>query len=418
MQGYEIALPALNPMFPPLATENRPLLYDRLIAAFGRDYVDHYLRNEGRSLSDGMTVYYLRRELQAFLDVWRATGYDPYLDEAASLVLQAVDEARINRRTLLWHDEPRGDWPCFYLDTVQAETGGHNQLCDFQGSAGFLMVARALHQLDRPAWIEIADFVERDIVEKWLYYKPSITKQHLTGPKSSEYLLAVLNSGRDVREQFACICLDLHRLGYKSYPYWDWAKLLVDLYLTPRYDIHQRAPYQDELANRIPADWGLFVHIEPDSYVWYAIPNYDPNSLSTSMDTSHANRTAWLAAKACCEGLIPKSTVLSLANTLRYRIWAPEKGPFYFNNYVDGSDGVINGLTGGRAGNIWFGWHRLAAFDKDLERLLVSIAYDLTNGGLSLPDGAQNKAMQDAPLCLEAWAARLLSAQGQPFFFP
>jgi len=54
----------------------------------------------------------------------------------------------------------------------------------------------------------------------------------------------------------------------------------------------------------------------------------------------------------------------------------------------------------------------------DLEDLFLSIAYDLTDGGPNLPRGAQNKTMQDAPLCLEAWAARLLSAQGQPFRFP
>lgn len=418
LQGYEIAVPTLDPSFSPLAVENRPLLYDRLIADFTIDSIDHRTRSQDRKLSDGMTIYYVQRELQAFIDLWRATGYDAYLDQATSLALQAINEATANPRPLIWHEQWRGDWPCFYLDTVEAETGGHNQLCDFQGSAGFLSVARVLHQINRPEWSTIADFVERDIVEKWLYYKPSVTEAHLTGPRTNEYLLAILNSGRDAREHFACICLDLHRLGYSSYPYWDWANLLVDLYLTPRYDVNDPAPHQTELPGRIPADWGLFVHTERDGSVWYSVPNYDPNSTSDVMDTSHANRTIWLGTRACCEGMIPKSTVLSLANTLLYRIWAPEKGPFYFTNYVDGSDGELGGLTGGRAGNLWFGWHRLAAFDESLEDLFVSMAYDLTNGGPNLPSGAQNKTMPEAPLCLKAWAARLLSTKGQPFRFP
>lgn len=417
-QSYEITLPVLNPNYSPLAVENRPLLYNRLIMAFARDHIAHELRSQGRTLNDGMAVYYLQRELQALIDMWQATGYSSYLDQASGLAQQAIKEAGASPRMLIWHDEPRGEWPCFYLESVLAKTGGHNQLCDFQGSAGFLMVARALQQVNRPEWQPIADFVEHDVVEKWLYYKPSITEEQIKGPESDKYLLVILNSGRDVREHFACICLDLYTLGYRSYPYRDWAGLLIDLYLTPRYEPNQPAPYQDKMPDRIPSDWGLFANTDEQGYVWMSIPSYDPNSSTDALDTSHANRTAWLAAKACTEGLVSKSVVLGLANTFRFRIWAPEKGPFYFNNYVDGTDADLGGLTGGRGGNIWFGWHRLAVFDPELQDLFLSIAYDLSNGGPNLPDGAQNKTMQDAPLCLEAWGVRLLSTKSQPFRFP
>jgi hypothetical protein len=193
--------------------------------------------------------------------------------------------------------------------------------------------------------------------------------------------------------------------------------MLIDLYLTPRYDANEPAPHQAELSERVPRDWGLFDRVA-GSYVWLSVPSYDPNSPTDSMDTSHANRTAWLASRACAEALISKSTIQNLANTFRYQIWAPAKGPFYFNNYVDGYDGDLDGLEAGRGGNVWFGWHRLAAFDEGLKSLFLSIAYDLTNGGPNLPAGAQNKAMQEAPLCLEAWAARLLSDHGQPYHFP
>jgi hypothetical protein len=416
-QAYQVVLPALNPAFSPVAPENQPLLLNRLIMAFTRDYAAYSLRNQDRPLNDGMTVYYLQRELQALTDMWWATGSRSYLDQATSRTLRAIKEAVVNPRLLVWHGEPRGEWPCFYLETVLAETGGHNQLCDFQGSVGFLMVARVLQQLGRPEWKDIADFVERDVVEKWLYYHPSITPEQLKGRRSNKYLLTVLNSGRDVREHFACICLDLQALGYRTYPYADWANMLIDLYLTPRYDADEPAPHREELAERVPGDWGLFDRTV-DGYVWLSVPSYDPNSPTDSMDTSHANRTAWLASRACSEALISKSTILNLANTFRFQIWAPDKGPFYFNNYVDGYDGDLHGLAAGRGGNVWFGWHRLAAFDADLRNLFLSLAYDLTNGGPNLPAGAQNKTMQEAPLCLEAWAARLLSAEGQPYRFP
>jgi hypothetical protein len=416
-QAHPVVLPALNPAFSPVAAENQPLLFNRLIMAFARDYAAYSMRNQDKALNDGMTVYYLQRELQALVDMWWATGSRSYLDQATNRTLRALKEAVVNPRPLIWHGESRGEWPCFYLETVLAETGGHSQLCDFQGSVGFLMVARALQQLGRPEWQDIADFVERDIVEKWLYYHSSMTAEQLRGRKANMYLITALNSGRDVREHFACICLDLQALGYRTYPYADWAKMLIDLYLTPRYDADEPAPHQAELAQRVPGDWGLLDRMA-DGYVWLSVPSYDPNGPTDSMDTSHANRTAWLASRACSEALTNKSTILDLTNTFRFQIWAPDKGPFYFNNYVDGYDGDLNGLTAGRGGNVWFGWHRLAAFDDGLRILFLSLAYDLTNGGPNLPAGAQNKTMQEAPLCLEAWAARLLSPQGQPYRFP
>ena len=228
------------------------------------------------------------------------------------------------------------------------------------------------------------------------------------GPDSARYLLTVLNTARDVREHFACICLDLHRLGRRDYPYDAWADLLIELYLTPRYDPNQPAPYQDKIADRIPANWGLFVRSAPDGQRWLAVPNYDPARWDEPADTSHANRVAWLAAKAYAEGLIGPDVIDGLVNTLRYQIWTPEKGPFYFTNYADGSDGEMNGLSSGRGGNIWFGWHRLASYDDGLKTLFLDMAYDLTTGGRNLPTGAQNKSMLNAKTCLEAWAARLI----------
>lgn len=416
---YETALPSLIPDLPASAAENLPLLYQRLLPAFAGDYGTYLMNHQHRDLSDGMTVYYLRQELQALTDMWRATGNEAYLEAAADLTLRAIQAATDQRRPLIWREEHRGDWPCFFLESVQDQTGGHSQLCDFQGCAGFLNVACILQQLQRPEWEPITNFVEHQVVEKWLYCNPGITARDMAaGPDSARYLLTVLNTARDVREHFACICLDLHRLGRRDYPYDAWADLLIELYLTPRYDPNQPAPYQDKIADRIPANWGLFVRSAPDGQRWLAIPNYDPARWDEPADTSHANRVAWLAAKAYAEGLIGPDVIDGLVNTLRYQIWTPEKGPFYFTNYADGSDGEMNGLSSGRGGNIWFGWHRLASYDDGLKTLFLDMAYDLTTGGRNLPTGAQNKSMLHAQTCLEAWAARLLAEEGSPSIFP
>ncbi|UCD52827.1 MAG: hypothetical protein JSW27_09345 [Phycisphaerales bacterium] len=389
-----------------------------LVAAFGQDYVVHAANSEGRNLADGMTVYYLRRELQALVDMWRATGNLSYLDCATDLTLEAIDAATANSRPLIWHEEVRGQWPCFYLSTVESETGGHNQLCDFQGAVGFMLVARALRQVNDPTARDIAAFVHSDIIEKWLYYKPSMTPWHMQNDNSFDNVLAALNTGRDVREHFACLCLDLNRLGFRKYAYRTWAKRLLDLYLTVRYDPNEPAPDSEGIEDLIPDDWGLFAQQADEGYTWLLIPDYAGDGSTAGIDTSHGNRTAWLAARAYSEGLLDADVLYGLINTLEFRIWAPEKGLFYFNNFTDGSDGEFDGLASGRGGNVWFGWHRLATYNEKLEALFIALAVDLAAGGPNLPDNAQNKTMANAPLCLEAWGARLLSAEGRPHVFP
>ncbi len=418
IKKYEGKLPPINLNFSEVAPENHAVLYERLITGFGRDYLLSMGTHDRRKLSDAMTVYHLRRELQSLVDMWRGTGNPAYLDFAKTLVLQAIAEATENSRPLIWHEEDRGNWPCFYLETVAVQTGGHSQLCDFQGSVGFMLVARALCEMGDPDWRSIADFVERSVVEKWLYYKPSTTWQLLAGPDSFETVLLLLNKARDVREHFAGLCLDLDELGYQTYTYRMWAERLIELYLTPRYDVNDPAPNSEGIENVIPDDWGLFVRVADEGYVWLLIPNYGASTADVAIDTSHANRTAWLASRAYSEGLIDETVVSGLANTLKHRIWAPEKGPFYFNNYSDGADGMLDDLQPGRGGNVWFGWHRLAVYDSDLQSLFLSLAYDLTNGGPNLPDGAQNKTMQNAPLCLQAWGTRLLGTRGEFYRFP
>jgi hypothetical protein len=418
VEKHEGDLPALAAGLPVTSVGNRPLLYERLIAAYGQDYLVRMAANHGRKLNDGMTVYYLQRELQSLVDMWRGTGNPAYLDFAKSLTFQAIHEATDNPMPLLRRGQMRGDWPCFYLDKVAAETGGHNQLCDFQGSTGFLLVARALHELNDPLWSQIADFVEQSVVEKWLYYNPAVTPTLLTEPDAFRTVLTTLNSGRDVREHLAGICLDLDGLGYDSYAYRSWGERLVELYLTPRYDSDEPAPNSEGFEDVVPSDWGLFVQVAEEGHVWFVIPDYGANTPDMPLDTSHANRTAWLACRAYAEGLIDEMVLGGLINTLKLRIWAPGKGPLYFNNYCDGSDGMLGPLASGRGGNVWFGWHRLAAYDQDLEDLFLALAYDLTNGGPNLPDGAQNKMMQNAPLCLEAWGTRLLGSKGELHRFP
>jgi hypothetical protein len=359
--------------------------------------------------------------------MWRATGNLSYLDKAKELTLKAIADANSNQRILLWYGQSRGEWPCFYLASVLLETGGHNQLTDYQGAHGFMMVAHVLKDENISGWQEISDFVEKKIIEKWLYYNPARTLADYTGNQSvyRHYLLANLNRGRDNREQFAGICLDLSELGYQKYPYRNWAQFLFDIYLTEKTSLDElwpdpcfRSTYPEHPDDsKVPLDWGLY-HQEDGTLIWSwglsDLENYG------TLDTSHANRTIWAACQALEKGLLSKKTTLNnLIVSFKKNIWVAQKGPFYFNNYINGQDGEVQGGgAGGLRGNIWFGWHRLAAYDDSLKDLFISLAYDLTNGGLHIPPGAQNKAVKEAPLCLIAWAARLISSQGKPEVFP
>jgi len=93
----------------------------------------------------------------------------------------------------------------------------------------------------------------------------------------------------------------------------------------------------------------LFPQVADEGYVWLLIPNYGANTSGGAIDTSHGHRTAWLAARADSERLVEESTLNGLINTLESRIWAPEKGPLYLNNYAGGSDDELSGLEAGGA---------------------------------------------------------------------
>jgi hypothetical protein len=416
----DFAIPVLDPTISPLDPANRDLLFKRLIATFDYKYEIHRLKNSDKNLADSDTIYYLRQELQALIDMWRATDNPAYLEQAKKLVFKAIADAKSNQHQLLWHNQSRGNWPCFFSKNNE-DSGGHNQLNDLQGSAGFMMVADALHQAKESGWKEIADFVEKNIVEKWLFYSPSREPEDFSGPKSNMHLLTVLDTARDKREHFATICMDLHKLGYRKYPYEQWANFLTNLYIGLRTDLSQQAPNASELGSNAPNDWGVIPQKSTGGYVWYWMINWR-EKIPVVQDTAHANRTVWLATKAYYEGLIEEDRIKGFIKTLKNQVWKPAKNRFYFTNFVDGNDAPYydrkyGNLPLGYKGQMWFGWHRLAAYDDDLMTLFISLAYDLTNGGPNMPL-SQNKTMEEAPLCFYAWAARLLAPEGRPRAFP
>jgi len=396
-------LTSLDPGYPPLAEENREALHKRLVQYFNLRY-GQKLPPEKRDLADGYKIYFLRRELQALIDMYRATDEQNYLNTAKNIVHEAIYQAKANPKPLLRHGKTRGIWPCFYYSKLQKATGGHCQLDDFQGSTGFLMVARALKQAQMTGHAEITEFVEKNIVEKWLQYQPYQKSDYL-GPDWPEYLMAALQGARDKREHFACICMDLHDLGASAYPYEKWAKLLTRLYLAERPCENSPLPENINIKRNVPNNWGVIKTSEYPGYVWRWTRN------RIIQDTSHANRTVWLACKAYENNYIDRDRLTNFIKTLKSQIWAPEKAAFYFNNYIDGRDEPYSQMGRGRKGNVWFGWHRLAAYDQSLKDLFISMAYDLTNNAEGFPHLAQNVRMENAPLCLTAWAARLTAEE-------
>ena len=405
-------LPVLNPRHSPLSRENKYLLKSRLQKAF--DY--HYSQKGNltdRNFSDDFSIYYLRQELQALVDMYYATSDKKYIITAKETVLKAIRDAEQNRQALNYYKQPRGTWPCFFHKAVLKATGGHSQLNDFQGAAGFLMVAKTLKDNNLDGWQKIADFVQDQIIKKWLNYKPPLQSIDFKKEEDVSKLLSVLDSARDKREHFACICLDLDDLGYRNYPYRKWAEFLIRIYLTERPGLS--SPFPDpEIQKIVPKDWGL-VRQEDGTLIWHWTLK---KIFTVPQDTSHANRTVWLATKAYEKKLIPETSLRGLILTFKKNVWAPEKGPFYFNNYIDGSDKPVQGLGPGRKGNLWFGWHHLGAYDDSLKDLFISMAYDLTNDGKHFPKLAQNVRMENAPLCFYAWGTRLLAEDGQVEIVP
>ncbi len=402
-------LPTIDPAYEPSDPENRVLLYNRLTQAFDLYYTTYYSSNRNIATEEG-SFYYFRQELQALLDMHRATHNDKYIKKARQLALKAIADASANQRTLWWGTKDRGTWPCF-LAGVES-TGGHGQLNDFQGAAGLMMVASALKQENMDGWQEISDFVESNIVEKWLYYDPDRTPAEFITPSSGSNIamLSVLDRNRDKRLHFADICLALSELGYDTYPYGEWAQFIFDVYLTEKDEFCEAYPdpvYRDV----VPNGWGIY-HMEDDTLVWTQL------GCSSVLDTSHANRTSWAICHTYGEGMLPADETLNnVIASFKDNIWRIDKLPsFYFNNYIDGKDDDIDGLGPGGIGNVWLGWHRLSAYDAELRDLFVSIAYDLTLGGDNVI--GQNKGVTGAPLSLIAWASRLLAEDGQPRLFP
>jgi hypothetical protein len=409
-------LPALNPQFSPISNQNRIPLFNRLVVAFDQTYLANFEKNRTKSLADDSGFYYLRQELQALIDMWQATKKPVYLEQASLRAAQALTDARKAPRPLLWHGESRGEWPCFFYQQVEQHTGGHSQLNDFQGATGLLMVASALKQANQPGWDILAAQVQEQIVHKWMTYKPGITNQQLQGPESPTILMAILDSGRDKREHFAVMCLDLDQLGQTAYPYRAWGTLLTKLYAGPRAERDTPPPHAELFGAAVPPDWGLMPHATHEGFVWYyAKGRGQPLQI---MDTSHGNRTVWLACRGVALGILEQDQRDGLIRTLKQQVWNPGKGPFYFNNCVDGSNPTVQKMSPGLKGNLWFGWHRLAAHDMALRDLFLSMAYDLTRTGAFLPERSQNKTMVEARLCYFAWGARLLASRTEARTFP
>lgn len=390
-------LPELNRLYSPLSSNNREALFARLTKAFDQYYETNYPAS--RNLADHYVFYYLRQELQALLDMFYATDEIRYLETARDLSLEAIQDATANSRPLIYNGKERGTWPCFLHRDLLDKTGGHSQLIDFQGAAGLMMVAQTLRDNEISDWSEIADFVEAKIIEKWLYFNPDRHTVHYTGTHSINYLIGALDGARDKREHFAGICLHLSQLDYTKYPYQEWAQFLFQVYLGERTSLSQAFP-DPRYRTLVPTDWGLYEK-NNGTFVWYWTGRH------TIQDTSHANRTVWYGVEAQESGLLETDLIGGLVQTFKRNIWTPANGPFYFKNYIDGSDPAIQSMEPGRKGNVWFGWHRLAAYDAELKVLFLSMAYDLTKGASNFPPLAQNVRMKNAPLCLIAWGARL-----------
>jgi len=412
------ALTELSSNYSPIVSEENDLLKKRLVQSFDLKYAIYSSQRKQINYATSQAeIYYLKRELQGLVDMWYATNNKKYLEYAYVLIQKAMNDAISNSTELInsARGTKRGIWPCFFHKAVM-RTGGHSQLYDIQAGIGFMIVARAMEKEKLAGWENIVSFVENFLVDKWLWIDEKIdinSKDAQVMVDSGIIVLKYIEAARDKREQFASICMDLAILGKRNYPYGKWANLLSHMYLDVKQDKLDLYAEDATLEKYYPKDWGTVVNKETGGLVWYWTKDL------IIEDTSHANRTVWLAARAYDEGIIDENLLNGFVNTLKKQIWKKEKDGFYFGNYIDGRDDSVGKTKPGQRGNVWFGWHRLAAYDEELEDLFVSMAYDLTNEGHLFADGTLNKSKRMAPMCLIAWGARLLcKKEGGGIQFP
>lgn len=405
------ALTELNSSYSPIAQENKDLLRKRLIESFDSKYKTYSSGREKINYATNYAeIYYLKRELQGLIDIWYATENEKYLWQANALVKKAINDAVLNSRVLFNSASgmKRGSRPCFFHKDLK-RTGGHSQLFDIQAAIGFMLVARAMEKANLQGWEEIVAFVEDSLVDKWLWIDEKVKKNSNKSKKlieSGVIVLKYIEAARDKREQFASVCMDLAVIGKRNYPYKKWGELLSHMYLDVKESKYDLYSGNSVLEKYYPKDWGVLVNKKEGSLVWFWTKDL------LVEDTSHANRTAWLAARAYDQGFLTRERLDYFINTLKKQIWKKRKKGFYFSNYIDGRDNSIGKAKPGQRGSVWFGWHRLAFYDEQLKDLFVSMAYDLTNGGAGFAEGTLNKSKRMAPMCLIAWGARLLSEDG------
>jgi len=408
------APPKLDNRFSPIAEQNQQQLHELLVFTFDQKYAVYSRKRKdvNYTVPTGYEVYFLKREIQALVDMWKATGDKGYLKKALERTRKAIHDG-MNNRQPLWHGRKYiGSYPCYLnADVVDEKNPGHSKLYDIQAAYAFMLVASELNKAGMDGWESIADFVEVNLIEKWLYRDYEITKGSQLAQEmiqSGEIVLKKMCSVRDQREMFGSVCLYMHDINRKTYPYLKWAKLLCKIYLSERESLSVEIKEDVYLSELYPKDWGVINNHKTGGLLWYWSMKNTPPFL---MDTSHANRTAWFACEAYEHGLITSEHLKRFVNTLKHQIWKKDKPGFYFANMIDGTDPRIKSQGPGQRGNIWFGWHRLAAYDEELEDLFISMAYDLTNGGPNIADGTLNKFQRMAPMCLMAWGARLISGR-------
>ncbi len=411
-------LTSLNSTISPLNEDNYPLLFQRLVEAYDIQYSrkkDPLIRN----LANDQEVYYLRQEIQSLIDMYRATDNQKYIITAYNLVKQSIFQAEKNAKSYIIRGKTYGIWPCFFSKSLKNATNGHSQIADFQASAGFMMVASILHEKNMIGWDKIADFVEHQVLEKYFNYIENSHLQKLNGPDNLNYLFAVLHTARDKREHFACICMDMHKLGRTRYPYGQWAETISNLYMIPRKDLSQSHPQSKKLGKLVPKEWGLVKRTDTGGFQWY----WQIRKKLVIQDTSHANRTVWTALKGYESGIVDPNIVKGLINTFNKQIWKPGYKTFFFTNYLHGKRTEYlrsSGITSppGFKGLVYFGWHRLAAYDDNIKDIYISMGYDITNGAKNFPEKTQNISMENAKICYLAWAARLISENQNQKLFP
>lgn len=308
--------------------------------------------------------YTLQLGLDPLLTMYEATGEERYLSFALELCENMVRAADRDR-----DGDGHPEWDAGRTTEEVAKDHGRYDLMltDFQGACPMTRAARivlsdaALSGKFGNRARRLSEFVERHILEKWLFDRHGIRNWETTDRWSDKMSFVVRME------------LDLYAIGGEP-KHREIAEKFARMLL-------ERFTQHDPLK---------------DTYTWI---RYGP-------DTSHCNREVTMMLQCYEDGLVfDRRDLARISNTFVKLIWDGSRAAPGFRNFHDGRNVPTMGRGPFGWGQIYDGWIKLGRYDSRVQEIGLIVWDQVKAGKFHLP-GAQANG---GPWAAMAMPANLLN---------